>query len=181
MRITPVNIYVVADTHFYHHNIIGYCGRPFNYCTEMNEKMITRWNSVVKKTDMVIHCGDFALHKKSDKVGETCRRLNGRKILVRGNHDRKTINWYLRNGFDFVCDTFTLGRIIFTHRPMKKQDLVLSYYDLNIHGHLHEKPSPHPELYENVCVEQTNYFPIKLDHILGKHELKLKRKNKQGD
>jgi calcineurin-like phosphoesterase family protein len=147
----------------------------------MNEKMINKWNATVQPNDIVIHLGDFALHKESDKVKETCNQLKGRKVLVRGNHDRKSISWYLNNGFDFVCDSFVIGRIIFTHRPMRKQDLILSNFDFNIHGHLHEKDSPNNELYENVSVERTNYYPINLDSILGKHGLKLKRKNKQGD
>jgi calcineurin-like phosphoesterase family protein len=64
---------------------------------------------------------------------------------------------------------------------MNKTDLILSKYIFNIHGHLHEKESPNAELYENVSVEHTNYYPIKLDSILGKHKLHLKRQNKQGD
>jgi calcineurin-like phosphoesterase family protein len=181
MKDTKIHIYTIADTHFYHHNIIGYCHRPFKYCSEMNEKMISKWNGKVSRKDIVIHCGDFAFFRDAKKIKAICKRLNGRKILVRGNHDRQTINWYLNHGFDFVCDSFTIGRIIFTHRPMRKQDLILSPYDLNIHGHLHQKDSPHEELYENVCVERTNYYPVNLDRILGKHGLKLKRRNKQGD
>lgn len=176
-----VRIYVVSDTHFYHSNIIGYCSRPFTYCSEMNEKMISKWNGTVRPEDIVIHCGDFTVYGKSDKVKEICDKLHGRKILVRGNHDRKSIHWYLTHGFEFVCDSFTIGRIIFTHRPMNKQDLILSRYDFNIHGHLHEKDSPNKDLYENVSVEKTNYYPVNLDTILGKHGLRLKRHNKQGD
>ena len=54
-------------------------------------------------------------------------------------------------------------------------------YKLNIHGHLHEKLVYDKDIYENMSVEQTNYFPINIDTILNKHGLKLKRKNKQGD
>jgi len=178
---TNVQIYVIGDTHFYHDNIIQYCGRPFKDGREMNEKIIKRWNSTVKDTDVVIHCGDFAVYGASDRVAELCSKLKGRKTLVRGNHDRKSIHWYLHNGFEFVCDNFAIGNIIFTHRPMNKTDLILSKYVFNIHGHLHEKDSYNTDLYENVSVEKTNYYPIKLDSILGKHGLQLKRQNKQGD
>jgi len=175
------NIYVISDPHFYHSNIIGYCGRPFNYCSEMNGKIISKWNGMVTPKDLVIVLGDWTVYSKSDKVLALCRRLNGRKILVRGNHDRRSINFYLNHGFDFVCDSFTIGKIIFTHRPMKKVNLMVSPYDFNIHGHIHQNESPHPDLYENVCVEQTNYYPVNLDTILNKHGIKLKRRNKQGD
>lgn len=176
-----MKIYIISDTHFYHTNIIKYCGRPFRSCSEMNEKMISKWNGTVTSKDLVIHLGDFTVYGKSDKVAEICSRLKGKKILVRGNHDRKSLHWYLTHGFDFVCDEFVIGYILFTHRPVKIREFLLMPFKLNVHGHLHEKDSPHKELYENVCVEKTNYYPVNLDCILGKHELKLKRKNQQGD
>lgn len=102
--------------------------------------------------------------------------LNGNPFVT-GN----SIHWYLHNGFDFVCDSFNIGDILFTHRPKPISDFMLMPYKLNIHGHLHEKNSLNDNLYENVSVERTNYYPINLDSIIGKHGLKLKRKNKQGD
>jgi len=176
-----MNIYIISDTHFFHYNIIGYCGRPFKSEKEMNTTMIKRWNSTVKEEDLVIHVGDVILSNKTKYFAELIQKLNGRKILVRGNHDRKSIHWYLTHGFDFVCDKFTIGHIIFTHRPIKKQDFLLMPYKLNIHGHIHEKETFDKDIYFNASVEQTNYLPIKIDKILGKFGLKLKRKIKQGD
>ena len=179
-----MNIYIVSDTHFYHNNIIKYCNRPFIDCNVMNEKMIVRWNSQVKHDDIVIHLGDFVVYGKSEKTLELCNRLNGKKILVRGNHDRRNIYWYLAHGFDFVCDYFVIGKIIFTHRPLYKTNKhILKYYDLNICGHIHQKEIPTKWKYKckNISVEQTDYYPIIIDKILGEFKLKLKRKNKQGD
>ena len=176
-----MNIYIISDTHFYHTNIIDYCGRPFNHCSEMNQKIINKWNGTVRPDDLVIHLGDFTVYGKSDKITELCRKLNGKKILVRGNHDRKTIHWYLTHGFNFVCDSFTIGDIIFTHKPILKKDFLLMPYKLNIHGHIHQKEEIDKDIYKNVSVEKTNYYPINLDCILGEYGLKLKRKNKQGD
>jgi calcineurin-like phosphoesterase family protein len=143
--------------------------------------MIKRWNSTVRHDDLVIHLGDFALYGQSDKVARLCAELNGHKILVRGNHDRKSIHWYLTHGFDFVCDHFSIGQILFTHRPVPKQEFLLMPYRLNIHGHIHEKQEFDKDIYKNMSVEQTNYMPVNLDKILTQYNIKLKRKLKQGD
>ena len=54
------NIFFVADTHFFHKNIIKYCSQPFLSITEMNETLIKNWNSKVSPGDIVFHLGDFA-------------------------------------------------------------------------------------------------------------------------
>ncbi|MBO1026938.1 hypothetical protein IPU75_19725 [Ochrobactrum sp. SD129] len=78
--------YYVADTHFGHEAIIGLCNRPFNSIREMDDFIVDRWNSVVRPIDLVYHLGDFsfggAAHAKS-----IFNRLNGRKVLILGNHD----------------------------------------------------------------------------------------------
>ena len=65
-------------------------------------------------------------------------KLKGKKILVKGNHDRKSCEAFLKY-FDFACDTFTWHyngiEIIFSHEPLKNFS-----QDLNIHGHLHNRP-----------------------------------------
>src|SRR6056300_578004 len=84
------NRFFISDTHFDHANILtftDYAGKPvreFDSVEAMNEAMIERWNAVVKPGDTVYHLGDVAIAKR----GLThLARLNGRKILVKGNHD----------------------------------------------------------------------------------------------
>ena len=170
-----MNIFVISDTHYRHAKIIEYCSRPFSTVEEQDASLTRRWNSVVKKEDLVIHLGDFALHKNSAEIKDICSKLNGRKILVKGNHDRKSMHWYCNNGFAFFCDSFALGDVLFTHRPVGKQDFLLMPYKLNVHGHIHEKDSPDPLIYKNVSVEKINYCPIKLDNILGEFKIQLRR------
>jgi len=162
------NIFVISDTHFLHDNIIKYCNRPFNSTEGQDKVMIRRWNNVVKTDDLVIHVGDFALHKDSKAVEEIINSLNGRKILVKGNHDRKSTHWYLTNGFSFVCDSFVLDGILFTHRPVEK----IEKWKFNIFGHIHNKVLQKYEdnRYINVSVERINYTPTLLEKLIKRRE-----------
>jgi calcineurin-like phosphoesterase family protein len=172
-----MTIWVISDTHFNHANIIRYCGRSFTNVDQMNDTMIRRWNSCVREGDLVLHLGDFALHKDSSSVRAICKQLHGRKILVKGNHDRKSMTWYINNGFEFFCDSFVLGDILFTHRPVPKSLFIQMQipYRLNVHGHIHQKETLDPLMYKNVSVEKLNYFPIHLDSILNEFKITLRR------
>lgn len=78
--------YYTSDTHFGHKNIIEYSKRPFRDVDHMNEEMIRIWNEIVQPSDTVIHLGDFAMGPKEKHKGYF-DRLNGYKVLIRGNHD----------------------------------------------------------------------------------------------
>lgn len=73
-----------ADLHFGHANIINLCARPFANVEEMDAALVQRWNETVAPEDEVIVLGDVALSVK--KIGPV-RELNGRKVLIAGNHD----------------------------------------------------------------------------------------------
>ena len=83
--------FFTSDHHFYHHNILKYEAdhRPFSRVDEMNEALIERWNARVGVGDEVVYVGDFAFGRDAtpERVRAILGRLNGRKSLVRGNHD----------------------------------------------------------------------------------------------
>lgn len=86
----PFRIFVTADHHFGHENIIKFCDRPFSSAQHMDEWLIGKWNSVVSEDDMVLHLGDFTLTETETAV-RYIRELNGR-IAVLGNvwhHDKR--------------------------------------------------------------------------------------------
>ncbi|MDP1694948.1 MAG: metallophosphoesterase [Candidatus Woesearchaeota archaeon] len=151
-----MKIFIVSDTHFCHNNIIEYSGRPFKTVEEMNEEMIKRWNNKVEKDDFVIHLGDFALGNKEEVV-KIRDRLNGNIILLKGNHDNKSVR---ESGFLIVKGTLEIDNLIFSHNPLQKKDIPVGF--INVHGHIHEKESVNGF---NVSVEKTNYEPILLEDL----------------
>jgi calcineurin-like phosphoesterase family protein len=84
-----VTTFFTADTHFGHEAIIGMLHRPFGSVEEMDEAMIANWNAVVGPKDDVWHLGDFAYRAHPASIMQLYRRLNGRKRLIIGNHDKK--------------------------------------------------------------------------------------------
>ena len=156
-------IYFIADTHFYHGNIIKYCNRPFNNVNEMNEYIMKQWNNIVNNDDIVYHLGDFAFHVGREKMKNLVSRLNGYKVLIKGNHDKRSTTFWRDCGFNEVYnDPIILNdKYLLSHYPVDN----FSYY--NIHGHTHDKPKP--ELYVPfsfcVSVEMINYKPISLEEI----------------
>ncbi len=75
-----------SDLHLGHVNIINFCDRPFRSVDGMNFALIERWNATVSPGDEVWVVGDFAMGVREDTV-PLAKQLNGRKILIPGNHD----------------------------------------------------------------------------------------------
>lgn len=79
--------FYIADWHYGHANSIAFDNRPFKSLSEMNTELERRWNSTVSPADIVYVLGDMFWCKSSEAV-PVLQRLNGQKILIRGNHDR---------------------------------------------------------------------------------------------
>lgn len=79
--------YYISDWHYGHNNCIAFDNRPFVSCEQMNAELIRRWNDVVKNGDSVYVIGDMFWCKGEEAVS-VLKQLNGRKILIKGNHDR---------------------------------------------------------------------------------------------
>ena len=178
------NIFFISDTHFGHANMltfINYDGtrmRPFDSVEEVDELMIENWNKMVKPTDKVYHLGDCFY--KSSNPDQIMSRLNGEKVLCRGNHDRRETQWYLKY-FKDVRSTFHIdGNYLLGHFPIHPGSK--GRFVRQLHGHIHcqqvmkdavvdllqggivYKRSPDP-WYRNCCVEVNNYSPISFEVI----------------
>lgn len=78
--------FVTSDHHFGHARIIELAERPFSSLEAMHSELIAAWNRLVGPDDVVLHFGDLALGKREESIAVTAA-LNGRKLLVPGNHD----------------------------------------------------------------------------------------------
>lgn len=86
--------FITSDLHFGHKNIMKFCPENrghFESVEHMNEEMIRMWNDTVEVGDLTYILGDVAFLPAADAV-KILKRLNGRKILIEGNHDRKLMN-----------------------------------------------------------------------------------------
>lgn len=176
-----VNRFVISDTHFSHTNSWQKfklpCGsplRPFSSNEEMDEHMVENWNSKVLPSDAVYHLGDVVISRKNLEV---VKRLNGRKILIRGNHDIFRDADYYEAGFEQIHGVRVfVDKFIFSHIPLHP-DCVTNRFKVNVHGHLHsnevlwsrEDASPLDKIpdprYLCVSVEHTNYSPLHFDEV----------------
>ena len=160
-------IYLIADTHFGHRNIIKYEDRPFNNADTMDKQLIEKWNSVVEEDDKVFHLGDFSLCS-TRRSFYIFNRLKGQKYLIKGNHDvYSDTKLKERMGFKRVFEEFWLGdNILLTHKPKEVHPQVL-----NIHGYTHKlfyqkskwRTSKH---HFCVSVELIDYTPISLEDLI---------------
>jgi calcineurin-like phosphoesterase family protein len=145
--------------------------RPFDSVEEMDETMVANWNAVVGPRDTVYHLGDVVIPRASLKILD---RLNGRKILVRGNHDQgplKDFSRYfedVRGAFFHPGDSTMRGGLIFTHIPVHPSCLT-GHYLGNVHGHLHchqiITDGEVDRRYYNCCVERNDFTPVPLETI----------------
>lgn len=113
--------YYIADTHFGHANIIRFDERPFKDTLEMEQTLIKNWNERVTKDDVVYILGDFCWGTEKDWL-RILDKLNGAKVLIKGNHDLKNPSATLKSKFRQICDykeiTDHRRRIIMSHYPL---------------------------------------------------------------
>lgn len=131
-----MNFYI-SDNHFGHFNIIRYDNRPFDNTDKMDEVMIDRWNEVVGDEDTVCILGDFSWHNEQRTV-EILNSLTGRKVLVKGNHDR--ISPRISKCFVKICDYLEITddktRVVMSHYPMPFWNGQFRN-SVHLYGHVH--------------------------------------------
>jgi calcineurin-like phosphoesterase family protein len=187
-------VFLVSDTHFGHAGVCQFTRddgvtklRPWDSADDMDEAMIKSWNERVRPKDKVYHLGDVVINRRALK---TLSRLNGDKVLIRGNHDIFRDDEY-REHFRELRAYHVMNGMILSHIPIHSDSL--GRFGVNIHGHLHANrvmktarveqvgpydPRPYtveePVIdtrYHCVCVEQTpDYAPILFEDVIKRIE-----------
>lgn len=172
-------IWFTSDSHYFHRAVIEYCNRPFSSVEEMNEALIVNWNHIVSPKDTIYHLGDFAFCKP-DKAIEIGKRLNGKKHLIFGNHDK-----YLRKSKEFLElweSTQDLKEIKVPDEtaPTGTRRIVMCHYAMRVwnsshYGAIHCFGHSHNTLKEDlnslsldVGVDGWDYTPVSFTQILEK-------------
>jgi calcineurin-like phosphoesterase family protein len=164
--ITP-DTWIISDTHFFHENIGKYCNRPENW----QELIIKNWNDRVAPGDVILHLGDFALGKKAH-FELLAGILNGKLLLLQGNHDRMSKAFCETNGVTLIKNSIQVIveqqiNVVFSHRPI----IPLEDGWINLHGHIHNVPPPIEgsnlgPCHVNMSVEVREYRPYRLREII---------------
>ena len=189
------NLFFTSDTHFNHTNIMKFCNRPWTNVNDMNDELINNWNSVVNKDSTIFHLGDFAW---GNNWMPFLNKLNGKKILIIGNHDLKNKDAYaIEHGFEYVTQQLYINvehrKIYLNHVPMlcyggtyrKDDDKVYQLF-----GHVHSGPNSNTGLdYErlkmlfptqyDVGVDNNNFTPISWNEVNNKIQKQIKNNKNQ--
>ena len=172
------SVFLVSDTHFGHAGVCRFVRndgvtklRPWDTAEEMDEFMVAAWNERVRPTDKVYHLGDVVINRRALAI---MRRLNGDKVLIRGNHDIFKDEDY-REHFRELRAYHVMNGMILSHIPIHSESL--GRFGVNIHGHLHANRVMMPGFngkitdivdvrYHCVCVEQTDFAPILFEDVI---------------
>lgn len=186
--------WLTSDLHFGHKNVIGYCNRPFASIEEMNEALIANYNKLVHAGDTVWFLGDIFFCGAIEATA-IMKRLNGTKILVKGNHDQNASQMG-RMGFSFVCEfaQVRIGKtyVNLSHYPYQRKpwnhfwrSLTDKKYRSKLHfkkmkdsggwlchGHTHSKEQQRNKMI-HVGVDAWDYKPIpitKISELINNYE-----------
>ena len=171
-----MNIWITSDHHFGHDSMYKFTNkdgrriRPWAQTAEEgDELMIESWNKVVGQHDRVYHLGDIAIKRKAL---QHIKRLKGKIVLIRGNHDIFKLNDYVGLVSD-IRGSHKVDKFILSHYPIHRGSIP-RWCSGNLHGHTHHqyvqrkhlfgwKDDP---LYSNMCIEHTGLAPVPYETIL---------------
>ncbi len=164
-----MRIWLTTDTHFGHDKMMEYCGRPKGF-----EDKILKHFDLIGDNDLLIHLGDICIGSDTE-WHKLLSMFRFKKWLLFGNHDRKSLSWYMTHGWDFAGREIKFKmfgeKILLSHIPVKDD----GWYTVNIHGHFHNQGHrrDEPEMVEIkndkhklLAIENTGLKPILLETLL---------------
>ena len=143
-----MTIYFTSDLHHSHKNIVDFTNRSVATTKEQhNEWLVNIWNSTVQKNDLVYHLGDLSFATKYSEISEFVSGLNGRIVLLKGNHDREgnlqslkddnlIENWHMYKEIKVPLSNGEVQHINLFHFPISSWHKQ-GYGAWNLFGHSH--------------------------------------------
>lgn len=181
-------VWFVSDTHFYHKKLVLTCDEHFERCrtyqtvVEMNDDIVSKWNSMIDNNDIVIFLGDFALSLPHSQLRHEFERLmfdelHGQKLFIRGNHDKALVQktkdivvWHDGLTFDYHGKHYICQHEDFNECPISAFLLANDKPNVLVHGHTHEETavSTYAELdmKQNCVCWEVAYAPISIDNLV---------------
>ena len=178
------SVFLYSDPHFGHQGVCKFMRndgvtklRPWDTAEEMDEHLVKVYNERVKPNDKIYFLGDVVINRKALKI---LHRLNGDKVLIRGNHDIFQLSDYTEY-FRDIRGYHVMNGLILSHIPVHEASL--GRFGGNLHGHLHANRVMKARgvdartgeiLYSDeidprywcCCVEQTDFAPILFEDVL---------------
>jgi calcineurin-like phosphoesterase family protein len=166
------NIWFTSDPHFGHGNIIKYCNRPYLTVPEMNEALLENYNKTVKSGDICFIVGDIAFGHDKGQIEALIKRMNGRKIIILGNHDHDSYFKDVQAEVHYRIlelksnSEFGLGKMVtLSHFPGLSWNGSF-HGSYGIHGHEHGAIANDGTNRRYDCgVDAHNMLPVHWDHI----------------
>jgi calcineurin-like phosphoesterase family protein len=163
------DFFITSDTWFGRPQILEIAKRnSFTSISDMNEKLISNWNKIVKKNDNVFHLGNFAWDPHTAR--SVLKKLKGNLHFLIGNADEALLEVYHEFDNAVILD----DQIV----ELPQFDSVICHYPLDmwngkesgtIHFHGHAVFSHKTDLRisnrVNACTDYWNYSPIKFSTI----------------
>ncbi len=169
-----MNYWLISDTHFNHLKLEEWGARSGDWQDRLYKGL-----NAIPKDDILIHLGDICIGNDKEMHEVMMFDLPNTAILIRGNHDHKSLNWYIEHGWDFLCDQIGIVHhgvdILLSHRPMPPDTWRWRY---NIHGHTHgnmHRAEEYNAWYDaknfhiDISPELVGYAPVRLDTLLKKY------------
>lgn len=173
------NSFLAADHHLCQASILTFTNtdgshlRTFTSIDEHDEYIIAQNNKVVGKKDRLYMLGDVTFSKHNLHLLD---RMNGRKVLIKGNHDILNLKDYLPY-FDDIRAVHQVAGLIMSHIPIHTESL--GRWGHNVHGHLHcnkvmLNKTKQDTRYLCVSMEQLDeYTPISLEDVKKKMNINV--------
>jgi calcineurin-like phosphoesterase family protein len=140
-------------------------GRPFQTVDQMISALVSNHNALVAKDDTVYMVGDVCFQKKPEFLDRVAL-FNGKKTLIRGNHDRPITDAQFKKYFEHVIpegfgmDVEVDGiKCYVTHYPTRgKEDR------FNLVGHIHAAWKYQLNML-NIGIDVHHFRPVNLNTI----------------